>query len=570
MKVRHITAMLLVAALLAGCGSSGTEDKGPVEATEGETEEVTPTEVPTAAPTPEEAPEEEEYVPPYYVEGSGSYFVRLSDGVYFHEYTKEVFDDLALNGDFLTYIIGDGDTYLCRYDEESGEVTRVAEDDCIGALYWCGDRFYCDRFTGGTGYVCTITPDGDCEQLCPGEVMGTSMDGGWIAIWEYEPDGDASMIRVLDEEGKEAYRLDTDYYSFGYCGLDMNTLIFRNVRENGMVEFYSCDADGPVLLGTLAKTGGYGNPRCHQMIRNEVADYLMLTWYGGPTDAYESCQVVSLRPGEEGSLELVQDGYDPAVMPNAAEFEIPDMRFADGELVYERCAAGTASLTEGRHGDLWLYNDHFDQGAISKAFIDYPDRRDLRILTSQLLGDQLYLMVAAVEYDPSEDYSWMRYYRYKDKMYYLRVPAKEDSKVESIYGADWSTASSFDTSGYEAFIGTWRMDEAAPEGNAAEREPARMDLWLWFDESHMAGIIDNPQLGGLYYLESSVLDGEYLLFGTNELHGHNFSASIDGDELTVTFLQKLQSETGSDAMSWTGYFHKVSQEEYGAEWGVEE
>ncbi|MCR5250969.1 MAG: hypothetical protein K6E50_10225 [Lachnospiraceae bacterium] len=561
MDVKRFAAAALSAVLLCACtGSDPADDgRGRYDGKEGETN-ATPTEAPQATPTeiPEEPPEEV----PGYVEGNGGRFVKLTDGVYFLKYEAAAFPEPALNGALFDYSeAASGISTLCRYDENSGTMTELGKTDCNGELFWLGNCFFCNGLEG----VYLISSAGLSELYSPGRVLGTSVDASWLAI--EGNDGLSRYYSVLDCDGFEDYRLDlSEYNAPQFCGLDMSTLIFLDVDENGTTALYSADSKGVTDLGTATIRGGYGNPRCEKMERNEVAVYLMLADYTGETWAFDSFQAVSVVPGKEDSLVIEQDGYDPEVC-FCTPTVLPDMRYDPEEdrLFFYQDAENEVDLSHDIFGDLVLHGWDMDRSVLCPAFLPYQDRMDLRLQAAEKLGDAVYLMVAGIKYEPSFDYSWMRYYSFDGNMYYLRVPVAEKAEAVEISGeCDWSAATTFDAAAYADLVGSWRMDEVSAEGST-DRESAPRDFWMNFSTSAECGIMDELDMGGLYYLSCSETNGAFTVSGENELSGNLFTAQIVNGQLQVTFLSVPSGD--GDAMSWSGYFQKATEAEIRAEFG---
>ncbi len=404
----------------------------------------------------------EEVLPAEYVAGSGGYFVQMTDGIYFHSYEKEAFEDLIRDGKLLDYCLTPSEaTTLCRYDEESGEVEEIVKDGCTGRLYWLGDRFYSERYGENGNEVVTITPEGETDVLYTSgriagdpevyagsarpegtavmadgsmtaagraeaseEGPGSSEASGALAIWHFGDNGTA--LDVIDAGGNVLYTIPADmvdYYSF--CGLVDTNVIYRTIDEEGLVTLYAYDGTRSVRLGDLTKTGEYSNPRCEQLFEDNGTIYCVMGWHSGVYDDYKDFQAMSFDAGSEGSLEVLLEGYDVLSMPKIEAYRAPHFELQNGTVSMNGQIPGSVSLSEGDYGDLVLYRSPEEIVIMADDLISYQDRESLKIQASQVFGDTLYLMVAGVEYVPEADYDWLRFYRYANRMYYLRFDLPE-------------------------------------------------------------------------------------------------------------------------------------------------
>lgn len=586
-----------------------------------------------------------EEIPAEYVAGSGSYFVKLTDGIYFHEYDKEAFEETVPGGRLLDYCLTPAvATTLCRYDEESGELTEIVKDGCTGRLYWLGDRFYCERYGENGSEVVMIPVDGgeaevygagriaggpECyageaipegvgpeaaESAAQGAVdaaaesngSGTSLNnaGGCLALWRFGESG--TTLEVLGGSGEVLYTMAPDTVDYrSYCGLAGSSVIYRETDEEGIVTLFCYDGTKTSRLGELTKMGDYADPRCEQLFEYEGTVYCIMGWHSGVLDDYKDFQAVSFIPGAEDSLNMLCEGYDVLSMPKIEAYRPPHFELQDGSVSMNGQIPGTVSLSEGDYGDLILYLTPEESVLMADDLISFQDREQLKILSSQLFGDELYLMVAGVSRVPEEDHDWLRFYQYNGKMYYLRLslsqgspirtgtegeaagdaevadgeaapaagdtetaggeslPAVYGAQVESFAGADWREAYSFDADFYEDFIGDWQISEIPAEGaenaeasgeEGSGRQASTRTTLISFTDDRHALVSQDLYVGGSYELSCEEADGKTVITGFCPLYGHHFTAWFENGELNVSFVQRMLSSWGDETKTWSGYY----------------
>jgi len=598
-KMRNILAGIgITGILLCACQTTQPAAPAPENTGNGAGQAAMPDAAPSVSAN--ETEEEEVKAPAEYVAGSGGYFVKLTDGIYFHDYEKEAFEELARDGNLLAYCLTPSEaTTLCRYDEESGEVTGIVRDGSTGRLYWLGDRFYSERYGENGSEIVTITPEGECEVYGPGRIAGTPETytgsaepqgkaadtdasgesdgvnaGGALAVWRFGTEG--TTLEVLDSERLTLYTMGADEIDYNsYCGLDGTAVIYRLIGEEGLVTLYSYDGTKSTRLGDLTKAGVYADPRCEQLFEANGRVYCVMGWHSGVYDDYKEFQTVSFVPGQEDSLEVLLEGYDVLSMPKIEAYRAPHFETQDGSVSMNGQIPDTVSLSEGDCGDLVLYRSPEVSVTVAEDLISYQDRESLKILASQVFGEDLYLMAAGVEYVPEADYEWQRFYRFDDRMYYLKlkIPASGASPVygrdaECIYGADWKAAYSFDTDYYEDFIGAWQISEIPAEASAEDgeeagngrRESTRTTVIEFTDDRH-AVVSQDIYVGGIYEISSETVEGQEVISGFCPLFGHHFTAWFENGELNVTFIQRMLSTWGDETKTWTGFYVTAPEEE---------
>lgn len=516
-----------------------------------------PVESPNAAPPtveaqpaaqPEQIAAEPESAPaPVCVENNGAYFVRLSDGVYFHRYGSLAMGEAVLWGDFLGYLDTEQNAaVLCRVDPESGAVTELFEDGCGGKLYWCGDRFYCKRSADDGVHVCTVQLDGTVADFGCGSVAGVSEDAAYVALWRY---GEDEALRVLDAEGAERCALSVpegSYYEF--CGMCGDTAVYLDLTD-GHATLCAVNAAGTVALGELPMESEFEYPQCEQFLCDGGDVYCLFASYEGSAAMLNDFTVVRAKTGEPGSLTIVQEGYDAAQMPDVSEYALPRLTLSDGALSYSAALSGTVELTDGISGDLVYHETPERATRLSAGFIRAIEQDGLRIQTAEAVDGAAYLIVASMERAPDEDIGWRWAYRLNE-LYYLRLPLTEDAAVETLTGTDWSEASSFDEAGYADYLGRWRKVAGSAESD--ERVEAAPGSWVEFTEERSALL--HSEFGDKTFQVVAFAEEDGCVLNGATADGDQLYAFFEDGELVVSVLEYFVNEYGSDAISWTGYY----------------
>ncbi len=541
---------------------SGTEET----ATETEDEDIT-SKLESSGPgfkTPSDDEAEDTESDASLIEGNGGYFVKLEDGgIYFHKYDAEAFEETAFDADFLSYTYNDCDaTVLCRYDETTDKVTEIVKDGYTGKLYWLGDRFYCDHNLDGGTTVGWIKPDGQTDIFLHAMIAGESSSNKYLAMWDYTKK--KRSLLIINETGEEEYNIEIpDGYNYDFCGLaDDTSIIFTVDQDDFSVTMHSLNASESVRLGDLSMTGGYGSPVCDEFFFDGEYVYCMLGWYGGPVNSLEDYMFIRCIPGKEDSVEELYHGYDPAVMPEKAQWSYePAFEVTDGKVTFDNYHKDDVFLTNyNRTGTLALYEGNDEYLPIRNNLIQYDTRENLRLQTAVKLGDYVYAMIASCHRDTDNDYSVYRAYAFND-MYYLQIPADGSDVTKSLFSSDWDKYDTFRYEDYEPFCGTWQMIAESPEGSS-ERTMSDFGYKIIFKEDLTADFTGADNLGHGYKI-SVYKDGQTAYAGGSGPEGNEnqqFSSHIDENgELILTINQIMWHDDGTfDALTWTGYFMKLN------------
>ncbi|MCR5304872.1 MAG: hypothetical protein K6E33_09965 [Lachnospiraceae bacterium] len=498
------------------------------------------------------------------MDNNGGYFVKMSDGIYFHDYTADAFEEYALGGDFMSCMsvkneengayVGKvecspadtGGNTLCRYDESTGKVTRLFDDGCTGKLYWCGDRFYCDRVRRDGERVCTVSLDGTMNILGKGRVAAVSDDGQYIALWKYEG---ADLLEIYGNKGEMLYSIpyeDNSYVNF--CGMSGGSAVYLYVK-NGTALLCSNDGKTVTTIGAIPKECTYGMPEVKQFVTDGTGVYCVVAWYEGNMAALADYMIIRGEVGKQDSFSLIQQGYNQTLMRSVSEYEVPKIVVNNGNVSYVSMLPGEVGLSGSYYGSLLWYKAQSGSTTLVENFLPWMDRDRLRLQAAEVAGDSAYLLVASSERASGEDYGWRQSYRFLD-MYYIRVPLSKSSTAQTITGPDWTKAVSFYSKGYTPFIGFWR--QSAMDAGDGEREDPVEGSWIEFTKEQTAGISNDDYENTFKIGAYSGDDGCYIIGeGDNE---DQLEAKIVDGELVITVTQNENSDKGTEYAVWTAYY----------------
>ncbi len=592
-KLKAVLATGLVATLmLAGCGDSGSfkndvsvskDDKA--QNIENPKEQEASAEASSVESAPvEESPKPEEtitYTDEIY--GNGSYFVKVGEKVFFHDYEKVTAKESSQGGQFLD--LGGG---IVCFDESDGTITRITSEPLTGELYLLGDRFFGTVIdSSGRGQIVSVTADAQTHPHGLGRIKGVSEDGKRIAIWNDNDSGQSLEVltdELLGDVNQQFCIVDKpEDGTIAYCGLTDESLIYTK-KSGDKIDLFSMGSDSQeVCLGTLSDMGIYGGLECDDFLYDEGSNmvYAVFAHYGGPVDSVEDYLIVSAAPGQEGSATLIQHGYDYNVMPNLTSTDEPTLRLIDGKLSYgfydekelylSHSYLGSHMLSRFVYGNLLWCDEEGNVQNIVKSFIPYMDRDNFVMQTGQVLGDEAFVLVAGVVRNEASDVKLSQAFDFGN-MYVLRVPLKENSTPETIVGGDFEELISFDREGFEPYVGTWRLDEFT---NVASNQPYHSpNMWIGITEDQELRFIDYEEYSGFpFMLSTSSIGNDCLIVGYSEGLGLTLTGKLvvnetDGSEaLLLEVQEKLESIDDIRPASWQGSFHRVTDEEMKTEWG---
>ncbi|WP_022761490.1 hypothetical protein [Butyrivibrio sp. AD3002] len=533
-------------------------------------EDSAPSKMPETENNLDEEPTEENLV-----YGNGSYFVKVGDKVYFHDYSRAAVGESSQGGQFL--YLGSG---ICAYDESTGEINEISGEPCSGKLFFIGDGFYTtSEDETGQLYIVRVSMDGDVFNVGPGNVEGISEDGTLIALWS--DDSSLKHLDVLDDSSVQYCRIDKpEDGTLSFCGLTDKEIIYEKT-ESDEIKLCSMDTDNKeVSLGTLSDLGIFGSLECDDFLYDKESGdvFCLFAHYGGPVDSIEDYLVVKASPGREDSLELISHGYDNELMPNLSYNDEPSLRLNGGELSYgffdsnelylSHSYLGSHMLSRFVYGNLLWSDDKGQERTIIKNFIPNMDKDHLVMQTGEVLGDDAYILVAEVQRDSDNDQKLSQAFKYEN-IYVMKVPMKENSGVEVISGGDFESSITFDKKGYEPYIGNWRMDDFIIEDGY---EPAHSrNMWVGITDEQELSFIDNEEYSGFpFILSTSKIGDECLIVGYNEVLGLTCTGRLSEDDgeqkLILEVQEKMESIDDPGPSSWKGSFHRVSDEEWATEW----
>ena len=73
------------------------------------------------------------------VNNNGSFLVTVGDVLYFRDYPVSSMETVSIGKGHMGKISAGKKSHICSYDKTTGKVTKLAEDEYGGKLYYSGD-----------------------------------------------------------------------------------------------------------------------------------------------------------------------------------------------------------------------------------------------------------------------------------------------------------------------------------------------------------------------------------------------------------------------------------------------
>ena len=369
---KQIMGILLSALLLTGCGSDPADpgagkpeqsDPTPTKAVS----EAQATEAP-APSLPDAEPDDSGVFSKFFengeVEGNGGYFIRVGRKVYYREFLPEAFPEFATFAEYLSCVDGGVASKLHIYDLDSLKDESLLDCYGEGPIFAGTEGLFFGDARNDTTWL--VRPDsGDIKSYCSGSPIAISADGRQLAVMRW--DGSNLTYDVL-EGGELLYEIDFEENKelYGFCGSD---LILRRELKDGSHELLSFDKNGnSTPLGTLPEKSvetSYPFPEVIQFLPDSHGCFICLGYYEGTGHFLSEWFVVSVRPGEAGSLTTLQHSGDT---------EYPPTMFMEGDqpAVYQTFNK-SIELSNGTYGDLIWHDSPRGVTVLEKDFISDLD-----------------------------------------------------------------------------------------------------------------------------------------------------------------------------------------------------
>ena len=558
-------ALCLLASMLAGCGQKAP---APAAAQEPPAAAQAPAaeKQPSAPAAPQETPAAPEAARPA-VENNGGWFVRVGDQVWFRRYGDGTLDETQLWGEFLTTLPSHGGTSeLCRYDEKTGKVDAVLEDDGYGRLWYGTDGFFLTRVEEGADgaintHVYFRSPDGAEQELCEGTVNGVSDNGRFLALWH---DGELTVYEGLEKR----YAVPTKDNS-------MNYMEFAALTDDGDILYVDRDdtvmpaavtlcqhrLDGSTVeLGALPypeETDFFDGPVLEKCLLDGGDAFFLFAWYQGTGHFFADAVCVRATLGAADSLR---------------ELEQPERREGDVDSAPQlyRGANGVAlgfvppdslSLSDAGCGDLLWHRSETDAVTLAADFIpESPyENGGLIIQSQEVVGGAAYLTVAQAYRMPEEDIGWRAAYM-PGEFYYLRVPLRENAEVETLTGTPWDERIPGLAAACARLAGVWTLTAAEAEGDRTEVDPNEYRETITIEPAG-AVQIEGPDYRNAFE-PSKVMPnglGGYGVFFNSTENDDILYAWLEEDGTLATALQMVVViDSMQDVISRAGFYEQMN------------
>ena len=227
----------------------------------------------------------------YDIYNNGNYFVQIQDRVYFRVYGPSAHSTEVLWGAFMDYPTG-GESEICYYDENTGEVMDAFTDYGYGKMVFCDSVFYMNGLDGnGNSYVYSVDSVGNIvnEYVSSGEIIDFSEDCA-VTIIRSE-NGSSVGFTGISEKGKKSFSFDAASEGYvNYLGCFQEYFIYSvNDYSSNLLRFYSYNMSNsngnPIYLGDISLDKGIET--------FDYAEYVQSDWvmfsFGGPAYIGVSC-----------------------------------------------------------------------------------------------------------------------------------------------------------------------------------------------------------------------------------------------------------------------------------------
>lgn len=190
-------------------------------------------------------------------------FVKVGSRIYFRDYAPAGYLGNAAYGQFRLYNFpsyspwSSESTKLSYYDEATGQIHALCEDNSIGDLIYGNDQFYLTVMPEGAYQVYTLKPDinqtATRQFLTNGRAVGYSPEADCAVIQTWDNDGNTYGTSWRGREQIDSWKIenhiDRMLLSGGYC-------FYYNIGnpEHDQIDFWCKNLNtkkAPIHLGTL-------------------------------------------------------------------------------------------------------------------------------------------------------------------------------------------------------------------------------------------------------------------------------------------------------------------------------
>ena len=378
------------------------------------------------------------------IENNGSYFVRVGNVVYFRYYTPLGigWDVYAPFGEFLSNTDLQNGGCIGYYDLATGETGIACFDGNAGELYYLDGRFYSEKFVANDydsqRFIERYWPNGGglesyTEETAYSYIRGINENNTLLAIDNFDYGDNYTCDGTFYFNYIEGYQ-NEDTFGSGFIGNDFYTVSMSYTSDKNEIIIRELDSETQGSYNLFRfdanefDTDGY--PMKAQFLEGEDGIYVGITWFDGTgIEASDYC-LVKVQSETEDSGEFVEKGfpigYEEPGEPYAYFDETGEVKFTPQN---PEIKAGLSSKT---FGDLVVFEEPFGYETVEEDLIpEYPfDKGEGEIVTvfedAEKFGDDIFVILAYASYEPSQDFSWRKVYKWMGFEY--RIYTKDGMK----------------------------------------------------------------------------------------------------------------------------------------------
>ena len=162
------------------------------------------------------------------VNNNGSFLVTVGDVLYFRDYPVSSMETVSIGKGHMGKISAGKKSHICSYDKTTGKVTKLAEDEYGGKLYYSGDAIYTNNENSDAPQYAKISlKDGSVKELGEGRIDGISEDGALLAIEEMNNNNENKITVVRTTDQSQVTTIEKKDALVNYIGFYKNSLVYE-------------------------------------------------------------------------------------------------------------------------------------------------------------------------------------------------------------------------------------------------------------------------------------------------------------------------------------------------------
>ncbi len=355
------------------------------------------------------------------ITGNGTYFVRYGSKVYFHAATEENLNEITLWADYSnTYT---GATALYCYDEETGELTKLQEDESYGPLGITGDTLvYYNNIAGNDNpYMESsvrryrlekeINEDLNCSY---GNKIFVD-DAGTFAVYisDMSDEDGTSLVVLKDGDEYNQLPLENEFnVAIGLAG-DQFLYAVRNFDDSYTILQIDLNDGSRVTLGDLpAFLSGWVTIDQFEYVDNTA--YFSFDNYDGTGNMYQTGYWVSAAINQENALTFKEKNE---------EYEALYFYVKNGKMEPAKQIPGSVFVDYNTETIGYIDEEGEYVTVAEGNYVDaYDDEENIRnkIENATKIGDTIYAIRVVADRAPEEDIGW-RYAYKRTGVQYVKI-----------------------------------------------------------------------------------------------------------------------------------------------------